>query len=138
MFKTFPNYDAFQGVAVNVFKTQNLEAIRSLKKFLMALPSPSYIRMALLQAVYHLAEEDPDVCRWILQNRHHLEPELNLMEVTQQVVIGQLQSQGLSLNQDFKFTLNGQLDTTESINAALLTGVSLGDRLLIEEILFIC
>lgn len=133
-----PNYSAFQGVAVEVFKTQNLAAIRSLKKFLTALPSPSYIRDALLQAIYELAEQDPETCRWILHHHQHLEPELNLMEVARCIVTERLQSQGWIFTQDFNFTVNGTLEAGEPIKVALLEEVSIGDRLLIEEILFIC
>lgn len=136
MSRDFANYESFQGVAVEVFKARSLDSIRSLKKFLTALPSPSYIRRALLQAIYQLADQDPETCRWLLQHRHYLEPELNLMEVAQQVVTEQLQSQGLTLNQDFKFTLDEQLEATEPIKMTLLQEVSVGDRLLLEEILF--
>lgn len=132
-----PNYDAFQRVTVEVFKTQNLEAIRSLKKFLTALPSPSYIKEVLLQAIYQLTEQDPETCRWVLHHRQHLEPELNLMEVAQQIAMKQLQSQGLTLTQDFNFAVDGKLIVTEPIKAALLEAILVGDRLLVEEILFI-
>jgi hypothetical protein len=131
-----PNYDAFERVAVEVLKTRNLGAIRSLKKFLTALPSPSYIKAALLQAIYQIAEQELESCRWILHHRQHLEPELNLMEVAQQIVIEQLQSEGLILAQDFSFAADGKLEASEDTKAALLESVPIGDRLLIEEILF--
>lgn len=137
MVRRTPNYSAFQGVAVEVFKSQNLGAIRSLKKFLTALPSPSYITDALLQAIYELAEQDPEACRWILHHHHHLEPELNLMEVTRFIATERLQSQGWIFTQDFNFTVNGTLEAGEAIKVALLEEASIGDRLLIEEILFI-
>lgn len=130
------NYDAFLRVAVDVFKTRNPEAIRSLKKFLTALPSPSYIREALLQAIYQLAEQEPETCQWILHHCQHLEPELNLIEIAQQIATEQLQSQGLILTQDFNFTAGGKLEASEPTKATLLEEVSIGDRLVIEEILF--
>jgi len=130
------NHEAFQRVAVEVLKAQNLGAIQPLKKFLTALPSPSYVKNALLQAIYHLAEQDPETCRWILQHHTHLEPELNLIEIAQQIAIEQLQNQELALNQDFQFVSNGQLEVNESIRARLLEEVTTGDRLLLEEILF--
>lgn len=133
-----PNYEVFLGVAVDVFKTRNLAAIRSLKKFLTALPSPSYIRRVLLQAIYQLAEQELEICRWIIQHRDRLEPELNLVEVAQQIVTKQLQNQGLILNQDFSFTADGKLEASEPIKTTALEGISVGDRLLLEEILFIC
>jgi hypothetical protein len=132
------NYSAFQRVAVEVFKTQNLAAVQSLKKFLTALPSPRYIRDVLLQAIHQLAEQDPAACRWILRHHQHLEPELNLMEVAQLIATEQLQNQGLILTQDFNFTVNGSLEAGELIKTTLLEEVSIGDRLLIEEILFVC
>jgi hypothetical protein len=132
------NYSAFQGVAVEVFKTQNLAAIQSLKKFLTALPSPSYIRDALLQAIYELAEQDPEACRWILHHHQHLEPELNLIEIARFVVTERLQSQGWIFTQDFNFTASGTLEAGEPIKVALLEEVAIGDRLIIEEILLVC
>ncbi|MBD1835715.1 hypothetical protein H6F61_24290 [Cyanobacteria bacterium FACHB-472] len=132
-----PNYDAFQRVAVDVFKTRNLEAIRSLKKFLTALPSPSYIKEALLQAIYQLAEQEPKTARWVLHQPQHLEPELNLIEVAQYIARERLQSQGLIFTQDFNFTEDGKLEASEPTKAALLEEVSIGDRLLLEEILLI-
>jgi hypothetical protein len=130
------NYDAFQRVTVEVFKTQNLTAIGSLKKFLTALPSPSYIREALLQSIYQLAEQEPEIARWILCHRQYLEPELDLTDVAQQIATEQLHSQGLTLTQDFNFTADRKLETSELIKAALLKEVSIGDRLLLKEILF--
>lgn len=132
-----PNYDAFQRVAVEVFKNRNLKAIGSLKKFLTALPSPSYIKEALLQSIYQLAEQEPEVARWVLHHRQHLEPELHLMNVAQQIATERLQSQGLVFTQDFNFTADGKLEASEPIKAVLLEEVSIGDRLLLEEILFI-
>lgn len=132
-----PNYEAFRGIAVDVFKSRNLAAIGSLKKFLTALPSPSYIRRVLLQAIYQLADQELEICRWLIQHRHHLEPELKLLEVAQQIVTEQLQNQGLILNQDFSFTADGKLEVSEVIKTAALEGISVGDRLLIEEILLI-
>lgn len=132
-----PNYDAFQRVAVEVFKTQNLSAIGSLKKFLTALPSPSYIKAVLLHAIYQLAEQEPETARWVLHHCQYLEPELNLMDVAQQIATEQLQSQGLILIQDFNFTVGGRLEVSKSTKAALLEAVSIGDRLLLEEILFL-
>lgn len=131
------NYDAFQRVAVDVLKTHNLKAIQSLKKFLTALPSPRYIKEALLQAIYQLAEQEPETCRWILQHGQTLEPELNLMEVAQSIATKRLQSQGLILAQDFSFTADGKLEASEFTKKVLLEEVSIGDRLLLEEILLI-
>jgi lactam utilization protein B len=131
------NYGAFQRVTVEVFRTRNLEAIRSLKKFLTALPSPSYIKETLLQGIYQLAEQEPETARWVLHHRQHLEPELNLMEVAQQIVTTQFQRQGLIPAKAFHFTADGKLEANELITAALLEEVSIGDRLLIEEIFFL-
>lgn len=129
-----PNYNVFRGIAVDVFKTRNLDAIQSLKKFLTALPSPSYIREALLQAIYQLAEQDSESCQWILRHHQHLEPELNVIEVAQQIATEQLQNQGLAIDQDFSFTADGKLEAVRSIKAALFK-MSIGDRLLLEEVL---
>ncbi|MEA5452409.1 hypothetical protein VB780_27800 [Leptolyngbya sp. CCNP1308] len=132
-----PNYDAFQRVAVEVFKNRNLSAIGSLKKFLTALPSPSYIKEALLQSIYQLAEQEPETARWVLRHRQHLEPELNLMDVAQQIATERLQSQGLLLLQDFNVAADGKLEASESTKPAFLETVSIGERLLLEEVLFI-
>jgi hypothetical protein len=134
--ETLSNYPAFSGIAVDVFKTRNLDAIQSLKKFLTALPSPSYIREALLQAIYQLAEHDLETYQWILRHHQHLQPELSLIQVAQQVATEQLQNQGLAINQDFSFTVEGKLEAIESVKAALFKRVSIGDRLLLKEILF--
>lgn len=133
------DYEAFRRVAVDVFKTQNLNAIRPLKKFLAALPSPSYIRRVLLEAIYQLAQEDPSACRWVLRHYPALEPEVDLVSVAQTVATERLQSWGLKPNQDFSFTSEGQLQTSETIKHQLMEesmeAISTGDRLLIEEIL---
>ncbi len=137
------NYEAFRNVAVDVFKAQNLAAIQSLKKFLAALPSPSYIRRALLEAIEQLAEEDPVVCRWVVQHHRALQPELDLVLIAQSMVQQRLQNQGLTLNQDFGFTAEGQLQASDAIKALLLEErsvleeMSAVDRLLLEEILLI-
>lgn len=131
------NYESFRGVASDVFKTRNLAAVRSLKKFLTALPSPSYIRSVLLQTIYQLAEQDTETCRWVLHHHQDLKPELNLVEIAQDAVSEQLQSLGFKLNQDFSFTLDGQLETSEPIKAVLLERASMGDRVLLEELLLV-
>lgn len=135
MSKHSVDYEAFRGVAIDVFKTRNLMAVQSLKKFLTALPSPSHIKAVLLQAFYHLAEEDLEVGRWVLQHRHDLEPELNLLEVAQQMVINRLQLHGRRLNQDFSFAPSGQLEMSKTIQLLLMEDLSQGDRLLLEEVL---
>lgn len=129
------DYEAFRRVAVDVFKTQNLNAIRPLKKFLAALPSPSYIRRVLLEAIYQLAQEDPFACRWVIHHHQALEPEVDLVSVAQTVATERLQNRGLRLNQDFSFTSEGQLQTSDAIRNQLMEDISAGDRLLMEEIL---
>jgi hypothetical protein len=129
------DYEAFRGVAVDVLKTQNLTAIQSLKKFLTALPSPSYIRAVLLQSIYQLAEEDPEACRWVIYHRRALKPELDLVHVIQNIVLEHLQRWELMLNRDFSFTPDGQLQANDEIVALLVQELSVGARLLLEEIL---
>jgi hypothetical protein len=129
------NYEAFRDVAVDVLKTQNLAAISSLKKFLAALPSPSYISRVLLEAIYRLAQQDVAACRWVIQHRRLLEPELDLDRVAQNLVRQRLQNQGLLLDQDFSFTAEGQLQGGAALKAWLLAEATAGERVLLEEIL---
>lgn len=68
-------------IAVDVFKSQNLALVRSLKDFLTVLSSPKSIEEVLVAAIYQLAETEPGACRWLLNHTSCLEPELDLAEL---------------------------------------------------------
>lgn len=67
-------------IAVDVFKTQNLVLVSSLKDFLTGLPSPKSVEEVLVAALYQLAETEPGAYRWLLNHALCLEPELDLSE----------------------------------------------------------
>lgn len=61
-------------IAVDVFKTQNLALVSSLKDFLTVLPTPKCVEEVLVAALHQLAETEPGACRWCLQHAPCLEP----------------------------------------------------------------
>lgn len=133
-------YETFQEIAIGVFETRNLTAVASLKKLLAVLPSSACIGHVLLEAIYQLAEQDPDLGGWVLSHRCALEPELNLLELAQGIVLEQLGSQGLVVNRDFSFGSEGQLEVSDCIKAILLQAIVLreiseGNRFLLQIIL---
>ena len=65
-------------IAVDVFKTQNLALLSSLKDFLTVLSSSKSIEQVLAAASYQLAENDPQAFRWLLRHAGYLQPELDL------------------------------------------------------------
>ncbi len=125
-------------IALDVFKTQNLALMFSLKDFLTVLPNPKCVEEVLTAAVYQLAETDPDACRWLIRNSYYLEPELDLVEVAMKFVSTKLENQGFFLNKDFWFESKRQLYLSKQAKAGLMGENSVCDRFLIEEVLQVC
>ncbi len=122
-------------LAVDVFKTQNPALVISLKDFLTVLPNPKCVEEVLKEAIYQLAEIDPNACRWLFRNSCYLEPELDLVEVARKVALTKLQAQGFVLGEDFKVEANNQIQVSANAKARLMVENSVGERLLLEEIL---
>jgi hypothetical protein len=125
-------------LAIDVFKTQNPALLISLKDFLTVLPNPKCVEEVLTAAIYQLAETDPDACCWLLRNSCYLEPEVDLVEMARKLALTKLQNQGLVPGRDFKFEQNSRLQVSEQAKASLMVENSVGDRLLLEEILQVC
>jgi hypothetical protein len=125
-------------LAIDVFKTQNPALLISLKDFLTVLPNPKCVEEVLTAAIYQLAETDPDACCWLLRNSCYLEPEVDLVEMARKLALTKLQNQGLVAGRDFKFEHNTRLQVSEQAKASLMVENSVGDRLLLEEILQVC
>lgn len=122
-------------IAVDVFKTQNLALVRSLKDFLIVLPSPKCVEQVLAAATHQLAETEPEACRWLLHHASCLEPELNLVELAMKLARKSLENQGFLLGQDFGFEPNGRLYINEKAKTDLMVGISAGELLILKEIL---
>ncbi|MEW6497305.1 MAG: hypothetical protein AB1589_33100 [Cyanobacteriota bacterium] len=131
-------YETHLELAIDVFKSQNPALIIALKDFLTVLPNPKCIEDVLTAAIYKLAKTEPDACRWILRNPCYLKPEVDLVELANQLALTKLQQQGFVLDQDFKFESNSHLQVTEKAKAGLMENNSVGDRLILEEILQVC
>lgn len=125
-------------LAIDVFKTQNPALLISLKDFLTVLPNPKCVEEVLTAAIYQLAETDPDACCWLLRNSCYLEPEVDLVEMARKLALTKLQNQGLVPGRDFKFEHNSRLQVSEQAKASLMVENSVGDRLLLEQILQVC
>jgi hypothetical protein len=132
------SYEPHIGLAIDVFKTQNPALVISLKDFLTVLPNPKCVEEVLLTAIYQLAETDIDACRWILRNSYYLEPEVYLVELTMNLALTKLQNEGFVSGQDFKVETNGQLQIVQAAKTRLMIEDSVGERLLLEELLPVC
>lgn len=128
-------YDPHLEIAVDVFKSQNAALLIALKDFLTVLPNPKCVEEVLTAAIYQLAKTDPDACRWVLRNSSYLKPEVDLVEVASNLALTKLQKQGFVPDKDFKFEPNSRLQVSEKAKAGLMEDNSVGDRLLLEEIL---
>ncbi|HEY9823742.1 MAG TPA: hypothetical protein V6D35_23660 [Candidatus Sericytochromatia bacterium] len=129
------SYEPHIGLAIDVFKTQNPALLISLKDFLTVLPNPKCVEEVLVAAIYQLAETDIEACRWILRNSYYLEPEVDLVELTMNLALTKLQNQGFVPGQDFNVETNGQLQIVQEAKTRLMIEDSVGDRLLLEELL---
>lgn len=122
-------------LAIDVFKTQNLALLVSLKDFLTVLPNPRCVEEVLITAIYQLAETDSDACRWLLRNSYYLEPEVDLTELTLNLALTKLQNEGFVLGQDFSVELNSRLHISTEAKNRLMIENSKCDHLLLEEVL---
>ena len=132
------SYEPHIGLSIDVFKTQNPALVISLKDFLTVLPNPKCVEEVLVTAIYQLAETDTDACRWILRNSYYLEPEVDLVELTMNLALTKLQNQGFVPGQDFKVETDGQLKIVQEAKTRLIIEDSVGERLLLEELLPVC
>ena len=125
-------------LAIDVFKSQNPALVVSLKDFLTVLPNPKCVEEVLIAAIYQLAEVAPDACRWILRNSYYLEPELDLVELTMSLALRKLQDEGFELGKDFRVESDSRLHMAAEAKTRLMIDDSIGDRLLLEELLQVC
>ncbi|HEY9904779.1 MAG TPA: hypothetical protein V6D43_20465 [Candidatus Sericytochromatia bacterium] len=125
-------------LAIDVLKSQNPALVISLKDFLTVLPNPKCVEEVLIGAIYQLAEVAPDACRWILRNSYYLEPELDLVELTMSLALKRLQDEGFELGKDFKVESHSRLHMAAEAKTRLMIEDSIGDRLLLEELLHVC
>jgi hypothetical protein len=126
--------ESYVGLAVDVLQAQNGEYIQALKDFLTVLPNPRWIELVLTKAIYQLAEIDREACRWVLRNSAYLMPELDVRDYAVQWVCCKLQNQGFIFNQDFWFAEPLKLEFTKNAELELWHNISIGDRLILEEI----
>jgi len=126
--------ESYVELAVDVLQAQHREYIQALKDFLTVLPNPRLIELVLTKAIYQLAEIDREACRWILRNSAYLMPELDVRDYAVQWVCCKLQSQGFIFNQDFWFAEPLKLELTKNAELELCQNLSIGDRLILEEI----
>jgi hypothetical protein len=125
-------------LAIDVLKSQNPALVISLKDFLTVLPNPKCVEEVLIAAIYQLAEVAPDACRWILRNSYYLEPELDLVELTRSLALKRLQDEGFELGKDFRVESHSRLHMAAEAKTRLMIEDSIGDRLLLEELLHVC
>ncbi len=125
-------------LAIDVFKSQNPALVISLKDFLTVLPNPKCVEEVLIAAIYQLAEVAPDACRWIWRNSYYLEPELDLVELTISLALRKLQDEGFELGKDFRVESHSRLHMAAEAKTRLMIEDSIGDRLLLEELLHVC
>ncbi|BAU64578.1 hypothetical protein STA3757_19500 [Stanieria sp. NIES-3757] len=112
-FKLNPSYkDDYQlyiDLSVHILKSQNQALIVHLKNFLVYLASPLDIESIFKSAIEQISLTDEQSCRWILQNRDYLLPEIDLVEIAQQMTKIILEKQGFIIGQDFQFYNGTQL-----------------------------
>lgn len=125
------------GLAIDVFRSQNLALLMSLKDFLTILQNPKFVEEIFISAIYQLAECDVEACRWLLRNYAYLEPEVDLIELTMNLARTKLEKEGFILNRDFSVVSNIGLNISKEAKNRLMIEDSVGDRLLLEEILLL-
>lgn len=122
-------------IATDVFKTQNLALLKSLKNFLTDLPCSQSVEEISMAAFHQLAKIDPDACRWLFYNSDYLLPEVDLVDLTIKLVRILLEERGFVLGLDFKFESSGQIYLSEKAKTKLFAEISPSDRLILAEIL---
>lgn len=128
-------YESYIEIAVDVLQVKKLGNVEILKNFLVSLPSFTDIENVLAEAVHHLAQTDPQTYLWIVQHPDYLMPELDLKRLAQQLAFSKLQKSELILGQDFKLTVNGQLQLNNLAKGLLQAETSFKERLLFTEFL---
>jgi hypothetical protein len=130
-------YDPYVELATDVFQSRNPVLFKALRDFLTGLPSSSCGEDILTAAFHQLALNDTEACRWLLRNSFDLLPEIDFVEQAMGLAKMLLQSKGFLFGQDFSFDSNGQITLCNKAKSGLFAGTSVGDRLLLEEILHI-
>jgi hypothetical protein len=120
---------------MDVFKSQNPVLFKSLRDFLTGLPNSSCGEDILTMALHQLAVTDVDACRWFLRNSCNLSPEIDFVEQATELARTLLEAKGFLLDQDFSLDSSGRIILSGKAKDGLFSGISIGDRLLIEEIL---
>ncbi|MGD1859312.1 MAG: hypothetical protein ACFB0E_04995 [Leptolyngbyaceae cyanobacterium] len=128
-------YLPFQRIALTVFQARNVAAVSSLKKLLVALPSPLYAKKILLRALLQLLECELENGQWILDHCDCLLPELDLKATAQSIAIQHLTSLGFSSPHDFELSSEARLKISEPACTILLSALSDSDRIVIEKVL---
>jgi hypothetical protein len=127
--------DPYVELATDVFQSQNPVLLKSLRDFLTGLPTLFCQENILTAAFYQLALTDIEACRWLLQNSYDLLPEIDFVEQAVELAKTLLKAKGFLLGQDFSFEPSGQIALSEKVKAELFAGISVCDRLLLEEML---
>lgn len=86
--------------ALNVLKNKKQPLGKSLQHFLSTVPRSDLLASVLTTALHQLAESDPATCRWtiwILKNSYDLRPYFHLIEESLDLVIKDLENQGVVL-----------------------------------------
>jgi hypothetical protein len=129
--------DPYVELATDVFKSQNPLFLKSLRDFLTGLPYSSCKEKIFIEAFHQLALIDVGACRWLLHNCDDLLPEVDFTEQAIERVKILLHAQGFMVGLDFSFESNQQLTLSAQAKARLFVGISVCDRLLLEEMLHI-
>ncbi len=119
-------------VAIDVFKTQDINLLTSLKNFLIGLPEGVHIEAIFMTALDQLASHDLKACDWLLKHSNRLLPEIDFASYALTVVQGKLQSKGFLMNRDFTLGSDNQLYLSQAAKESLMESCSECDRCLLE------
>ncbi len=126
-------YQLYVEIATDVLQTRNQAQLKALKNFLNTLPSPTDIEAVLTEAVNQLAEIDLEAYRWVLKYPDYLMPEIDLVNIAQNLVVSILKTQGFMLGQDFHLTSDGQIKMSKAAEMALFMNSSETEYFFIQE-----
>lgn len=124
-------------VAIDVIGTQNVSAVRKLKAFLVALPTPKQIEQVLAAAILHFAEHDRAVFEWVVEHQAVLAPELDLLSFVKKQVLTRLSDRGWVRHRDFELDIQTRSLTNHRTNDELADYFSQPEWQLIEAVLAI-
>jgi len=122
-------------LALDVFKSQKTTLLKSLTDFLVGLPTSDCGEDILMQAFKQLAMTDTEACQWLLKHSSVLLPEIDFEARAMELARALLLTKGFQLGTDFRIGQRGQIILSDQNKSELLTGRSLGDRLLLDQIL---